>query len=298
MEIYADMLLLENIIINYLILWLTSITLKMHAGRFKMFIASIVGALYALFIFFPGYKILHSSVMKVLLSLLIIIIAFTPSRFREFLKQLSVFYLISFILGGAVFGLFYFTNTSIVNAGGVFLIRGIPLSVTIGAGVVTTAIIRLCLMPLYSYLEKMSLYYDLKINVGDKSVEAMGLLDTGNELFDPITNYPVIVVQYSVIKGLLHESIREIYEQNHEEDLESVYDGFKKADWSSRLRLIPFCSLGKEKGMLLGFKADGVTVGNRYMQNVIVAIYSKPLSENEEYTALLNPVLIRQGGRM
>ncbi len=298
MEIYADMLLLENIIINYLILWLTSITLKVHAGRLKMLIASVVGALYALFIFFPGYKILHTSIMKVLLSLLIIVIAFTPMRFREFLKQISFFYLISFILGGAVFGLFYFTNGGILNTGGVFLIKGIPLSVIVGAGIVTAVIIRLCVMPLYCYLEKRSLYHGLEINVGDKSAAAMGFLDTGNELFDPITNYPVIVIQYSAVKELLHESIREIYEQNHEEDLECVYDGFKKAGWASRLRLIPFCSLGKEKGMLLGFKADRVTIGRRRMHNIIVAIHSKPLSGGEEYTALLGPELVKQGGRM
>ncbi|NLO25113.1 MAG: sigma-E processing peptidase SpoIIGA [Clostridiales bacterium] len=293
MDIYADILLLENIVMNYLILWLTSITLKVHAGRIKMLAASVVGALYALLIFFPGYNFLYTTVMKVLLSLLIIVIAFTPIRFREFLKQLSVFYLISFILGGAVFGLFYFTNTGTVTEGGVFLIKGIPLSVLAGAGLVTIIIIRLCLVPLYGYLEKRSLYRSFAINVGDKWVEAVGLLDTGNELFDPITNYPVIVVQYSAVKELLHEGIREIFEQNLEDDLENIYEGFKQANWVSRLRLIPFSSLGKEKGMLLGFKADGVIIGSRCLDKVIIAIYSKPLSENGEYAALLNPELIK-----
>jgi len=293
MDIYADILLMENIVMNYLILWLTSTTLKVHAGRIKMLAASVVGALYALLIFFPGYKFLYTTVMKVLLSLLIIVIAFTPIRFREFLKQLSVFYLISFILGGAVFGLFYFTNAGTVTAGGVFLIKGIPLSVLVGAGLVTIIIIRLCLVPLYSCLEKRSLYRSFVISVGDRSAEAVGLLDTGNELFDPITNYPVIVVQYSAVKELLHESIREIFEQNREEDLENIYDGFKEANWVYRLRLIPFSSLGKEKGMLLGFKADRVTIGNRCLGNVIVAVYSKPLSESGEYAALLNPELIK-----
>lgn len=293
MKIYADVLLLENILMNYLILWLTSITLKAYAGKIKMFIASVIGALYALLLFFPGYKFLYTTVMKVLLSLLIVVIAFTPLRFREFLKQLSVFYLISFILGGAVFGLFYFTNSGTVGSGGVFLIKGIPLSVLVGAGLVTIVIIKLCLMPLYSFLEKRSLYHDFEINVGNKSATMVGLLDTGNELIDPITKYPVIVVQYSAIKDLLHESIREIFEQNHEEDLKSIYDAFREANWASRMRLIPFCSLGKEKGMLLGFKADGIIIGKRCVENIIVAIYSKSLTESGEYTALLNPELVK-----
>jgi len=293
MDIYADILLLENIMMNYLILWLTSMTVKVRTGRVKMFAASVVGALYALLIFFPGYRVLYSAVMKVLLSFLIIIIAFTPLRFREFIKQLSVFYLISFVLGGAVFGLFYFTNIGTITADGVFLIKGIPISVLAGAGVVTALIIRLCLVPLYNYLERKTLYHSFTVHVGDRSAEAVGLLDTGNELYDPITNYPVIVVQYSAVRELLHERIREIFEKNLEDDLENIYSGFKEANWVSRLRLIPFSSLGKEKGMLLGFKADGVTIGSRCLENVIVAIYSKSLSENGEYAALLNPELIK-----
>ncbi len=293
MDIYVDVLLVENILMNYIILWLTSITVKVRAARIKMLAASVVGAMYALLIFFPGYRVLYTTVMKVMLSFLIIIIAFTPARFREFIKQLSVFYLVSFILGGAVFGLFYFTNIGAITVDGIFLIKGIPLSVLAGAGLITVIIIRLCLVPLYNYLERRSLYHSFTIRVGDRTAETVGLLDTGNELFDPISNYPVIVVQYSAVKELLHERIREIFEKNLEGDLENVYQGFKEANWVSRMRLIPFSSLGKEKGMLLGFKADGVTIGNRCLENVIVAVYSKPLSESGEYAALINPELVK-----
>src|SRR5690554_1839055 len=111
MDIYVDILLAENILMNYLILWLTSAAVKADTSRIKRLAAATVGALYALLIFFPGYRVLYSMAMKVLLSFLIIIIAFTPQRFGEFAKQLAVFYLVSFILGGAVLGLFYFTNT-------------------------------------------------------------------------------------------------------------------------------------------------------------------------------------------
>ena len=293
MDIYVDILLAENILMNYLILWLTSAAVKADTSRIKRLAAATVGALYALLIFFPGYRVLYSMAMKVLLSFLIIIIAFTPQRFREFVKQLAVFYLVSFILGGAVLGLFYFTNTGTVTPGGVFLIGGIPWTILMGAGAVTVVIFRICLIPLYNLLERRSLHQDLTIRLGDKSVDMVGLLDTGNELYDPITNYPVMIVQYSAVKELLHEKIREIFEENLEDDLERVYKGFKEADWVSRLRLIPYSSLGKEKGMMLGFKADQVFIGNRCLEEVIVAVHTRPLSENGEYTALLNPDLFK-----
>lgn len=293
MDIYVDVLLAENILMNYLILWLTSIAVKVDASRLKRFAASTVGALYALLIFFPGYRVLYSLVMKILLSFLIIVIAFTPSRFREFIKQLAVFYLVSFILGGAVLGLFYFSNVGTVTASGIFLIKGIPWSVLFGAGLITIGVFKACLIPLYNLLERRSLYLDFTICLEGKSVDVVGLLDTGNELFDPITNYPVMIVQYSAVRELLHEKVREIFEQSIENDLERVYKGFEDAGWVSKLRLIPFSSLGKEKGMMLGFKADRIVIGNKRLEGVIVAIHTRPLSESGEFGALLNPDLIK-----
>lgn len=292
MEVYVDVLLAENIVMNYLIIWLVSKIIKEQTDRIKMFIASAVGALYALLLFFPGYKILYSIVMKVLLSFLIIIIAFTPSTFRGFIKQLSVFYLVSFVLGGAVLGLFYFTNTGTVLANGIFFIKGVPPIILLGSGLITLLFVKLCVIPIYNYLEKKSLLLDFSICIEEREIGVKGLLDTGNDLYDPITNYPVIIVEYSAIKELIPEGIKRIFEEDMEDNLEEVYKGVKESNWISRLRLIPFSSLGKEKGMLLGFKADRVTIKNKSFGEIIVGVYSKSLSSNGEYTALLNPELI------
>jgi stage II sporulation protein GA (sporulation sigma-E factor processing peptidase) len=293
MDVYVDVLLAENIIMNYIIIWLTSRIIKTKVKPVKFFAAAIIGALYALLLFFPGYAVLYSVVMKVLLSFLIIVVAFTPSRVRGFIKQLSVFYLVSFILGGAVFGLFYLTNSGTTSVGGIFLIDGVSPSILIGAGLITFAFVMLCVIPLYNYLEKRSLCMDFSIGIEGKEVGLRGLMDTGNDLFDPITRYPVIIVEYSAVKEIMPEGLRKVFDEKREDDLEQVYLGVKESGWVSRLRLIPFSSLGNEKGMLLGFKADYVKVGNKSYSDIIIAVYSKVLSADSEYTALLNPELIK-----
>ena len=53
----------------------------------------------------------------------------------------------------------------------------------------------------------------------------------------------------------------------------------------SKFRLIPFNSLGKENGLLLGIKADFVRIGDnddiedKKINNVIIGLYDKKLSK-------------------
>jgi stage II sporulation protein GA (sporulation sigma-E factor processing peptidase) len=63
-----------------------------------------------------------------------------------------------------------------------------------------------------------------------------------------------------------------------------------------RLRVIPFEALGTENGMLVGFKPDSVYIEKdaetKSIKDIIIAIYSKKLSKNGDYKALLHPDLV------
>ena len=62
-------------------------------------------------------------------------------------------------------------------------------------------------------------------------------------------------------------------------------------NYESKLRVIPFSSLGKENGMLLGIKPDNVLIEIENetinVTNVICGIYSKSLTKNGAYSALI-----------
>ena len=62
------------------------------------------------------------------------------------------------------------------------------------------------------------------------------------------------------------------------------------------IRLIPFSSLGRENGMLVGFKPDSAYIteneAEREIGNIIVGIYNGRLAGDKSYSALLNPEII------
>ena len=66
--------------------------------------------------------------------------------------------------------------------------------------------------------------------------------------------------------------------------------------FSFKLKFIPFSSLGKQNGMLIGINAKYIKIkseeNENINENVIVGIYNKSLTKRGEYRALIGIELI------
>lgn len=124
-----------------------------------------------------------------------------------------------------------------------------------------------------------------KIIIDKKEVFIKAIIDTGNFLREPITKLPVMVVE----KNLLYE----IIPKNILDNLDKIINGedVEIGEYISKIRLIPFTSLGKENGILIGIKADRVLIQrdekNINIDNVIVGIYNGTLAKNGKYHGLI-----------
>ncbi|MDD3706195.1 MAG: sigma-E processing peptidase SpoIIGA, partial [Clostridiaceae bacterium] len=61
--VYADIILLENLIMNYLILWSAAQLTRYRHSKVKLMIASFLGAVYALLSYSSEYDYLFSFYM-------------------------------------------------------------------------------------------------------------------------------------------------------------------------------------------------------------------------------------------
>jgi stage II sporulation protein GA (sporulation sigma-E factor processing peptidase) len=297
-DIYLDILILENIIINYFILVITARFVKRSTVNLRLFLAACIGAAFVvIMVLMPGMKIYYSAIAKFLLSLLIIAVAFSPEKIKEFIKVLVSFYVSTFIFAGAAFALLYANQTGGFVRNGVFYIYWRSKWTVIVLSLLLTGIIlRIFWEVIRIKFVREKLLTKLKIFFDDRKIFVPALIDTGNSLYDPLTNMPVVVVEFSAIKELLPGDIKGIYERSGENNLSGITEILSQSKWISRFRLIPFTSLGKENGMLLGFKPDYLEIGEdgeiKSVKDVIIAIYNKSLSSNQSYRALLNPELI------
>lgn len=296
MEVYLDMLILENLIMNYLILWVTAKFSKERTSFIRLIMSSAIGAAYATIMFFPSFKFVYTFLFKILLSFVLIVVAFYPSKLKQFLKLVAIFYIVSFVFGGAAFGLFYFTNFGAILSNGIFYISNFPVKILLVSSTASYVIIRFAWSAIQNRLSKDNLFVMVDICVETKKTNIRALIDTANSLYDPISNLPVMVVEYNAIKELLPDDLRKIFEKCKENDLALISNIVSGTEWISRFRLVPFSSLGKENGMLVGFKPDEVLIkmieGNKEIRNIIVGVYNKKLSKDESYNALLHPEVI------
>ncbi|MCL5935767.1 MAG: sigma-E processing peptidase SpoIIGA, partial [Firmicutes bacterium] len=129
-----------------------------------------------------------------------------------------------------------------------------------------------------------------------RGVTVRGLVDTGNSLCDPVSGEPVMVVEHSAIKDVLPSPMKESDACNGDAIL--VIERMIGTPWAGRLRLIPFHSLGNDRGILLGIKPDRVEfVRDSRLQKVdkvIIGIHGRRLDAGEEYNAIINPSLLER----
>ena len=122
MTIYIDVILIENLLMNYIILYATGIVLKIKIKHLRLFFASLIGAIYTVISYISKVEIYSNFILKFLLSIVIIYVAFNPQKAKILWKYLLIFYLTSFVFGGAAFALIYIIKPQeILMKNGLFL---------------------------------------------------------------------------------------------------------------------------------------------------------------------------------
>ena len=111
MTIYLDVIFLENIVINYIILYVTGLISKSIIKQKKILLGAAIGAAYSIIYYLLKLKFYSSFIVKIILSIVIIYVAFNSNSFKDLLKKVLLFYLTSFVFGGAAIAIIYMVNS-------------------------------------------------------------------------------------------------------------------------------------------------------------------------------------------
>lgn len=299
MTVYLDVILIENLCMNYIILFATGYILKLKMKHLRIIISSLIGGIYAIISYMDIIPIYSNLITKIILSISMVYIAYYPKNIKLCLKELLLFYLVSFVFGGCAFALLYIIKPqNILMKNGVY-IGTYPIKVAIIGALVGFILTYLAFKLIKGKITKKSVFYEVEIFFKDKMVEVTAMLDTGNLLKDPITQMPVILVQKDRLSKIIPKNILD--------NIENVLGGgedFKitekeRNEYFSKFKIIPFKSIGKQNGMLIGFKADKIQVeindNIEEIKNVIIGIYNGKFSKSEKYSALIGLDILERG---
>lgn len=295
MTIYIDIVLIENLIMNYIILFTTAVVLKIKVNHIRLILASLLGAGYSIIAYMGIIKVYSSIILKIILSVLIIYIAFNPQNIKKMCKDLLLFYLVSFVFGGAAFALIYIIKPqNILMKNGLFL-GTYPLKTVMLGAVVAFCIIIGAFAIIKNKISKKDMFCEIEILINQKKIKTKAMIDTGNMLKEPITNVPVIVVEHILLYSCMPKEILNNLKEIMGGDFKNIPCDIQEK-YISKLKLIPFSSLGKQNGMLIGIRPKYVKVitdeQEKINKNVIIGIYEKSLTKKGEYQALIGIELL------
>lgn len=261
MVVYIDVLLFENLIVNCFLLEITAKTLRVNARWFKVIIGGFIGSIYVLTLFSPKTAFANSILIKLIMALVMVCVVFKVKDKFFLLKATAVFIIYSMLLAGICIFLQYSQGNCITGS---IIMDFTFKKLFLGIMIFLISINRLVIF-IKDRKAIFQLIYPIEIIYNSKHKSLKGFLDTGNELREPITNMPVILVNKDIYKSF-------------------SADGFEKY-------YIPYRIFNGDTGNLEAFKADyiNIKVGKDIIKkSALVALSNEILAPGYEYEALLS----------
>ncbi|MCK8823665.1 sigma-E processing peptidase SpoIIGA [Fuchsiella alkaliacetigena] len=296
--IYFDLLIVINLIMNYLILWTTGRLVKMDYQFWRLLLSAFFGTLYTILILLPVGQFLNNLLIYLLVSVVMLIIAYFPVSFKRLLKMIGYFYLIAFLAAGVLMAGYNLNLKS----------QFLKLTNTFELSLQDTwiflfGILVLGLLGKFSWwlfqgqLRTEDYSISLIVDFEGRSLQLDALLDTGNQLSDPLTDVPVIIVELDSLLEVFPAQIEEIFiDYDLELEIENLATALSNTNWANRFRIIPFSSVGNPDGLLIGLRPDKVVLQLKEkkveVERVILGVYNQHFDKSNDYTALINPELI------
>lgn len=249
MIVYLDILFFINLIMNYIVLILTSSFGCIYTKRYRIFLGACFGALYAVISFVYGLN--NDMIIKIIIGFLIVGVSFGK---KDIFKRCVLFFLVSFAVAGAIIAIFYFSKNPTY-----MLINGVPyieISINILISTYILCYVGLCLI--YKGLGKNKIISDnieqITIKIGENKTKISVFKDSGNNLFDNLTGKPVIVVENNSLYQIIPKELRFILEK---QPLDAIYLA-SNIENTLKLRIINYKAIGTKSAIMTIFTPDEI----------------------------------------
>lgn len=214
MEIIIEYTLIDNLVIDFLILYLSCKILKHKVVFWELALSSCVGTACALvmpIINLPTYAMVF---FKLTLGAIMVLISLPCNNFKKAFISFMGFILMTAGMGGICFFLLFMISGDI----------SINLLTTYSSQIPVGVILLVCSLTFYFVNKLIKLIYKKRmlntfiyettfLNDG-KEIKIDAYLDSGNTLIDPITNKPVVIINFTLFNKLYNLPLEKVLMKN------------------------------------------------------------------------------------
>ncbi len=255
-ELYVDVLFLVNFVMDYILLLIVRRMLKCTATHFNILFGAIIGAgLTCVVAILPmPYAAIKFVLFYLLVNTLMIIVGLKIKGIRIVVKAMILLYIGAFLMGGIMGYVRQY-----IKVGSLFF----------GVAIIGYYMV-LGIWNFISYLQKIQQHIcEVELHLKENISVIKGLIDTGNNLYDPITQRPVCILDQGAVQEVFGEGI-------------------------PTLRYIPYHTIGKKEGVMPVVKFDKMCIKQTeelWVETPLIAISEDEISKSKEYQMILNPNL-------
>lgn len=273
--------------------------LKRQISWWRVCLGGLLGSMIILLSFSPLASLAGNPIIKLLFSFGMVLLTFGFKQIRFFLKALLFLYLSTFLTGGTLIGVHYFIKFDNQLTSDVLLasIKGFgdPISwlfVIIG-------------FPIAWYysrkgVEKMEMtkiqfdqLVDVHLTIQNLQFSIKGLVDSGNQLYDPITKAPVMIVS---IQKLMESFPVDLIQMVNEPDTYIFGNNEIPVEWGSKVKIIPCKVVGQDHQIIIAFKPDELLIetkqGMMKVTKALVSFTLQQLSADDSFQCIVHPKML------
>ena len=139
------------------------------------------------------------TLLKLVTAFLMITITFGIKPFKNLLKKLFWLFAISFIFGGAMFAIYMIFDTDMLIYTNGIVYFDVDVTFLVVCSVFSYIVITVIVKFTDKKAPKCQEYY-VTIQQNGKTVSDTALMDTGNNLREPFSSYPVVMVEKALFR--------------------------------------------------------------------------------------------------
>lgn len=299
MEVYLDIIWALNFLFDSLLLYLTAIILKRDIRLWRIFVGGFIGSVIILLSVTPLHPYLGHPLTKLLFSIVMVWTAFGFKRPRYFFSGLMTFYLTTFLIGGSLIGVHYFIKFDLQ------LSSTVLLASVKGFGDPISWLLVLLGFPIAWHFSKRNIegieitkiqydsLVDIIVSINGSSYQFKGLVDSGNQLYDPISKMPVMFISIKNRLKEFPETLVKIVENP-----EKIILGNEQVstEWEYRMRVIPCKVVGQEHQLIIAVKPDRIMIekDNEWIEveRGLISFSMQQLSTDDVFQCIVHPKML------
>ncbi len=273
--IYADVLFALNFCIDYLLLGATAKLAGLYVRRHRLAAGALVGAGYAVVTVFPIAAVLLWIPVRFAVGIWMVYLAYGVQSIRQMLKRFLLFLLVSFGFAGCTSALYCMTGTYLGQMGAYYF--DVPLTVLLSACILAYVLSGI----LFRGTAKHGVIQDtlevVEICFLGKQERFQMLLDSGNDLTDPISGKPVLVLERHALARILSADLLFLATASGNQDSAALFSKIP-IGYREKFCLLPYHAVGTNEGLLLALRPECVRrQGKPY--DALIALTPHPIAQ-------------------